>query len=114
MNRSITLRALATSTALAALLVATPAFAQTAPAPQDQTATVPGLAEAQTESDQPPPEKDIVIVGSQIKGASTTAALPVTVLGRDQIDAAGAASGDDLFRSLPQAGDVTFNESNNP
>ncbi|MBN8814406.1 MAG: TonB-dependent receptor [Sphingomonas sp.] len=114
MNRSIKL-ALAASTALGALVLGMPSFAQDAPAPQDQTSNVPGLDQAQDASGQPQaPEKDIVIVGSQIKGASTTAALPVTVVGRDQIDAAGAASGDDLFRSIPQAGDVTFNESNNP
>ncbi|QDZ08259.1 TonB-dependent receptor [Sphingomonas panacisoli] len=115
MTRSIKL-ALAASTALGALALATPSFAQDAPAaPQDQASNVPGLDQAQTADDQPQvPEKDIVIVGSQIKGASTTAALPVTVVGRDQIDAAGAASGDELLRSIPQAGDVTFNESNNP
>lgn len=96
MNRSIRLSALATGTALA--LVAMPAWAQSTPA-------------------DPAPEdvsKDIVIVGSQIKGSSTTDALPVTVIGRDQLDATGAASGDELLRAIPQAGDITFNESNNP
>jgi iron complex outermembrane receptor protein len=36
--------------------------------------------------------------------------------GRDskQIDATGALSGDDLIRSIPQMGDVSFNPSNNP
>jgi iron complex outermembrane receptor protein len=56
---------------------------------------------------------EIVVVGSQIKGASTAAALPVSVIDANQIDATGALSGDELFRSIPQAGDVTFNESNN-
>jgi len=54
------------------------------------------------------------VVGTQIKGASTTAALPVSVIDANQIDATGALSGDELFRSIPQAGDVTFNEANNP
>jgi outer membrane receptor protein involved in Fe transport len=102
MIRSIRLGALATGTALA-LVAAAPAFAQ------DKPAAPP--------AGDPAPEdqaKDIIIVGSQIKGASTTNALPVTVLGRDQLDASGAASGDDLFRAIPQAGDVTFNEGNNP
>ncbi|THD35859.1 MAG: TonB-dependent receptor [Sphingomonas sp.] len=101
MNRSIRQGALASGTALA-LIATAPAFAQDKPA---------GAPAADQSEDQ---SKDIVIVGSQIKGASTTAALPVTVVSRDQLDASGAQSGDDLFRSIPQAGDVTFNESNNP
>jgi hypothetical protein len=54
-----------------------------------------------------------LVVGSQIRGASGTAALPETVIDTAQIDATGAVSGDELFRSIPQAGDVTFNEANN-
>jgi iron complex outermembrane receptor protein len=52
------------------------------------------------------------VVGSQIKGAKTTAALPVTVLDNNQIAATGAVSGDDLFRSIPIMGDVFINPSN--
>lgn len=51
----------------------------------------------------------VVVVGSQIKGAKVNAALPVTVVGEDQIGASGAVSGDELFRSIPQMGDVNFN-----
>lgn len=51
----------------------------------------------------------VVVVGSQIKGAKVNAALPVTLVGEDQIAATGAVSGDDLFRSIPQMGDVNFN-----
>jgi len=58
-------------------------------------------------------DKEIVVVGSQIRGRITQA-LPVTVLDATQIDATGALSGDELFRSIPQMGDVTFNPSNNP
>ena len=54
-------------------------------------------------------ENTIVVVGSQIRGARETGAVPVTVLGQDAITASGALSGEELFRSLPQAGDVTFN-----
>ena len=53
----------------------------------------------------------ITVVGSQIKGAKVTDALPVTVLSADDIDATGATNGDELFRSIPQAGDVSFNEA---
>lgn len=58
--------------------------------------------------------EDIVVVGSQIRGASTTAALPVTVVTQEEIIATGAVSGDDLLRSIPQMGDVLFSSANNP
>ena len=58
--------------------------------------------------------EEVVVVGSQIKGAKTTAALPVSVLDNNQIAATGAVSGDDLFRSIPQMGDVFINPSNAP
>jgi iron complex outermembrane receptor protein len=62
---------------------------------------------------EPEAAPEIIVVGSQIRG-KVTQALPVTVLDADQIDATGALSGDELFRSIPQVGDVTFNPSNNP
>lgn len=51
----------------------------------------------------------VVIVGSQIAGARPTGVVPVTVMGADEIASLGVASGEDLFRSLPIAGDVSFN-----
>lgn len=51
------------------------------------------------------------VVGSQIEGAKVTASLPVTVIGVEQIQAVAAGSGDELFRTIPQAGNVTFNSS---
>ncbi|WP_430424370.1 TonB-dependent receptor domain-containing protein [Phenylobacterium sp.] len=54
---------------------------------------------------------EIVVVGSQIQGSKVTAALPVTLLTTDQIRGAAAGSGDELFRTIPQAGNVTFNSS---
>ncbi|WP_295173580.1 TonB-dependent receptor [uncultured Brevundimonas sp.] len=71
---------------------------QSAPAPEGEAAQV----------------EDIVVVGSQIRGASTTAALPVTVVTQEEIIATGAVSGDDLLRSIPQMGDVLFSSANNP
>lgn len=53
---------------------------------------------------------DIVVIGSQIKGATTTGALPVSVIGVGDIQATGAVSANELFRTLPEAGDVSFNE----
>ncbi|MBB5744567.1 TonB-dependent receptor plug domain-containing protein [Brevundimonas variabilis] len=77
-----------------------------------------GLALAQTAPQDPAPGDEatvdeIIVVGSQIRGASTTAALPVTVLGQEEILATGAVNGDDLLRSIPQMGDVLFSPANN-
>ncbi|WP_242915026.1 TonB-dependent receptor domain-containing protein [Brevundimonas pishanensis] len=66
---------------------------------------------AQDASEEPTSVDEIVVVGSQIRGAKVTAALPVTVISEDDIIAAAPASGDDLFRAIPQMGDVTFNSS---
>ncbi|WP_114226380.1 MULTISPECIES: TonB-dependent receptor domain-containing protein [Sphingomonas] len=57
---------------------------------------------------------DVVVVGSRIAGAKVNEALPVVVVGRDKLDSIGAVSGDELIRSIPQMGDVSFNPSNNP
>src|SRR3569833_89065 len=100
-------------TALAALAyVALPAAAQTTPAtnPDPNQAVGDHAAPGQA----PDTSKDIVVVGSQIKGSRVTTALPVTVIDAKQIDATGAVTGDDLIRAIPQMGEITFNPSNNP
>ena len=56
--------------------------------------------------------EEVEVVGSRIKGAKTTEALPVTVVSADQITATGAATGDELLRTLPVMGNVAFNPSN--
>lgn len=91
--------------ALALLVSAGGSMAQTAPG---QTPSAGPDEDATSELD------DVVVVGSQIRGASTTAALPVVVFDQEQIDAIGAVSGDDLMRSIPQMGDVLFDSANNP
>ncbi len=69
-----------------------------------------GMAFAQEAAEAPPIQvEEVVITGSQIRGANTTGALPVSVVGQEEIKALGAVSGEDLYRSLPQAGDVSFN-----
>ena len=66
-------------------------------------------AEAQQPEDAFP---TVVVVGSHLEGPRSAAALPVTVLTADQIAATGALTGDELMRTLPQMGDVTFNAAN--
>ena len=79
------------------------AFAQLETGGTMSDAPTMGLpAEPQGES-----RAEIVVVGTQIRGAKTTGALPVTVVGQEQVDAVAAVSGADLFRSIPQLGGVT-------
>lgn len=82
------------------------------PAPAEQ-APLPQLlsAGARATEEEAQVVETLVVVGSQIEGARTTEALPVTVLGEKEIVATGAVSGDELFRAIPQAGDVQFQEA---
>lgn len=51
----------------------------------------------------------VEVVGTQIKrAAQSELLLPVVGIQAEQIDALGVVSGDELFRSIPQMGDVTF------
>jgi len=68
-------------------------------------------ASAAMAQDAPADVEEVVVIGSQIKGADVAGALPTVVLDEEDIAAVAATSGDDLFRSIPQAGDVAFNES---
>ena len=70
-----------------------------------------GQAAAQTAAAPDSTVEEIVVVGSRIEGAKATAALPVTVVDAKQLDAVAASSGDDLFRAIPQMGDVNYNSS---
>jgi len=56
--------------------------------------------------------EEITVTGSQIKGSSTTGALPVSIVGREEIATAGVASADELFRYLPGVGAVGFGGNN--
>jgi len=76
--------------------------------------TSPTLANAQSANDTggvAAPEKDeIIVVGTQIKGSDIAGILPVTSMSETDIEVTGATSGDELLRSIPQLGDVTFSE----
>lgn len=79
-------------------------------------ASTPVLAQSPASSPQPDQpvaeaEDSIVVVGSRIEGSKIAETLPVSVLSEDRIAATGSVSGDDLFRSIPQAGDVQFQEA---
>lgn len=77
-------------------------------------AAIPSIAMALPASAQNDEEQleEIVVTGSQIRGASTTAALPVSVVNREDIATAGVGSADELFRYLPGVGAVGFGGNN--
>lgn len=56
--------------------------------------------------------EEVIVVGSQIRGATTTGALPVSVVGQEEIATSGVASADELFRYLPGVGAVGFGGNN--
>jgi len=58
------------------------------------------------------PGNVVTVVGTSIKGARITTALPVSVITADEISATGAVDGDELLRQIPQVGDVFFNPTN--
>lgn len=83
------------------MLMTTPSFAQNTATPEK-----PDVA-----AEEQPAEAEIVVTGSRIEGSRVAETLPVSVLSEDRIAATGSISGDDLFRSIPQAGDVQFQEA---
>lgn len=89
--------------ALSALAFTGAAFAQDAPV---ETLPAPRPAQAQ--------DADVIVVtGTRIEGARINEALPVTVVGQNDIDAIGGVDGEDLIRSLPSQGSVQFRTDNN-
>ena len=65
------------------------------------------LIYAQDESDV----EEVVVVGSQIKGAKITGALPVTVITAEDIESLAVESGEELFADLAENGNNGFNQT---
>ena len=55
--------------------------------------------------------EEVVVVGSQIKGAKITGALPVTVITSEDIESLGVESGEELFAELAENGSNNFNQT---
>lgn len=79
---------------------------------------VAATATADATSDQvkatDPTAKDldrVVVVGSHFAGNNETGMAPVFVLTEDDIAATGAVSGEDLLQTLPQVGDMMFDNT---
>lgn len=113
-----TRNSLLTGVALAAVLTAGTAGAQEAishgavpPLPTTAQAAA-AVAQGSTPAPDPNATQVIEVVGTRIKGAKITEALPVTVVNGDQIAATGAVTGEDLLRDLPAMGAAQFNPAN--
>lgn len=57
--------------------------------------------------------EEIIVTGSQIRGADISGILPVTVMTAEEIEFLGVDSGDELFDMLPEQGQNYFNEAEN-
>lgn len=69
------------------------------------------VTEAATDQTVDTAEEPLIIVtGTQIQGAKIDDVLPVTVVGEELIESIDPGSGDELFRAIPQAGSVAFND----
>ena len=55
--------------------------------------------------------EEVVVVGTQIKGANIAGILPVTVITAEDIEALGVDSGDELLENIAEQGLNYFNES---
>ncbi len=55
--------------------------------------------------------EEVVVTGSQIKGAKITGALPVSILSGEDIEAIGVDSGDDLIENIVEQGQNYFTEA---
>ena len=55
--------------------------------------------------------EEVVVVGSQIKGATINTALPVSIISADDIDALGLDSGEELLENMPEMGLNYFTEA---
>ena len=71
------------------------------------------LAQEDAEDDEDEVIEEIVVTGSQIRGADISGILPVTVLTSEEIEFFGAGSGDELFDMLPEQGQNYFSEAEN-
>ena len=82
-----------------AILAALPLYAQTT----DQSATEQEAGELE----------EVIVTGSQIKGAAINDALSVSVIDMQAIDDFGIESGEELLDAMPEQGQNFFNEAEN-
>ena len=103
------------ATAFAQEGAATPAPAPAQAAQPAQPAPEEAQAIVDAQSAQATPKATdldkVVVVGSRLAGNSETGMAPVVVLGEEDIGDTGAVSGDELLQTLPQVGDILFDNT---
>jgi len=57
--------------------------------------------------------EEVIVVGSQIRGAAISDALSVSVISSEDIEMLGISSGDELLQSMPEQGQNFLNEAEN-
>uniref|UniRef100_UPI0025FE3DCC TonB-dependent receptor domain-containing protein n=1 Tax=Sphingomonas sp. TaxID=28214 RepID=UPI0025FE3DCC len=95
-------RLLGTTLLVGASMLATPAFAQDAPAPDTTDAAAAPAPEATAPAEEP--TKDIVVTGTRIPSANLESAAPVTVVSAQDFKLQGTSRVEDLLNSLPSVG----------
>lgn len=107
-NRVARRLACVSAIALAAtMLAATPASAQDETGATAAPQTPPPVTAEAGQEDEP----EIIVTGSNIRGASDTGAIAVTTIGKDEIDSFGASSTGEVFEYIAQAGSAEINQS---
>lgn len=81
------------------------------------TSRVTQLSQAADDADQAADEdvllEEVIVVGSQIKGAAISEALAVSVIAEQEIEAMGVSSLDEILDMLPEQGQNFQNEAEN-
>lgn len=104
MTNSTRHKALACGVGMFALAWSCNAAAQTQPDTQTQAAA------AGTVTEDAPPEAEITVTGSRLRGAAPVGSS-VIALGRDAIETSGAVSTDRLIQQIPQVFDLGVSEN---
>ncbi len=80
--------------------------------PEGDVSRTTRLAQAATETEEDLLE-EVIVTGTQIKGAAISEALSVSVITEQQIEALGISSGDELLDYMPENGQNFLNEAEN-
>lgn len=99
MKSNVLRNGLLTTTMIAGVMVAVPAYAQATAEPQSAPASAPAAQSDQATDTAP----DIVVTGSRISNPNLTSASPVSVVTAQDIQVRGATRIEDVLNQLPQS-----------
>ena len=99
------------TTFICTAMVATPTFAQTAPAP-NKTSNTAGSVTASTSIGPEKSPDEIVVTGSRIRSPNLTSASPLQVVSSDAIRATGEANLQDILQQSPLVSAPTISRTN--